>query len=117
MKKPIVIAAVLVTLSSALIIEADVQAFSIDTISSGPKEPIEVFNQLNDQYGSARLVLKDKSIYKRVIVHELNSIWLVFIKDGSLHDIMLEKISYIQYGSKYGPKVRFDIDNKIVISF
>ena len=64
----------------------------------------------------AKLILKDRSIYKRITVHEINSFWIVFLKNGSLHDMLIEKIARIQYGNEVGPIVSFNKDNKIVIS-
>jgi len=94
-------------------------------IAGQPSKPDSLFNQiesrldalkrLHKKYGPARLVLKDRSIYKRITVYEINSFWIVFLKDGSLHDVLIEKISRIQFGKEEGPVVTFDEDNNIII--
>jgi len=63
------------------------------------------------------LVLKDRGVYKKITVHEIKGYWLVFLKDGSLHDISIDKIARIEYGKEYGPTVTFNKDYEVVISY
>jgi len=94
-------------------------------IAGQPSKPNALFKQsesrmdalkrLHKKYGTAKLILKNRSVYKRITVHEINSFWIVFLKDGSLHDILIEKISRIQFGNEEGPVVTFNEDNNLII--
>lgn len=47
---------------------------------------------------TVRIVLKDGSIKKNCKVIEIHEYWLVYEKDGSLHDLLIEKIKRIEIG-------------------
>jgi len=118
MRQTIIVAAVaLVTLFSSTTSYTTAQIPKTKTTSNGTKTPIDVLKELHQKYGPARLVLKDRGVYKKITVYEINDEWLVFLKDGSLHDMSIERIARIEYGKEYGPRVTFNNDNKIVISY
>ena len=59
-----------------------------------------------------RIVFKDGSIRKNCKVKEINDYWIVYEKDGSLHDLMIEKISRIEIGDGTMQVVVFDEKSK-----
>ena len=71
---------------------------------------------LQNQLGEGRIILKDKRIFKNTKVHKIHSYWIEYIKDGSLHDFMIEKIERIEIGNDNQKEVIvFDEKNKPVI--
>ena len=116
---PITKLALVTLLKLIFLVSADstVQSSTVGSFNKQVESTIEVFKTLHKKYGEARLILKDKSIYKRIRVHEVNSLWIVFLKNGSLHDMLIEKIARIQYGQGIGPIVTFNSDNKIVVRY
>jgi len=86
-------------------------------IASFAGSSIEALKALHKKYGPAKLILKDRSVYKKITVHEVNAFWLVFLKNGSLHDMLIEKIARIQYGKDDGPVVKFNKEHKVVINY
>ena len=53
--------------------------------------------------GIGRIIEKDKSIRKGITLHEVKEYWVVYVKNGSVHDIMMEKIDRIEFSeSKWG---------------
>lgn len=61
---------------------------------------------------NTRIVFKDGSIRKNCTVKEINNYWIVYEKDGSLHDLEIEKISRIEIGNGTMKAVFFDEKNK-----
>ena len=72
---------------------------------------------LQNQYGEGRMILKNRSIYKRIKIHQINDLWIVYIKNGSTHDMMKDKINRIEYGKgrEKHAVVRFDENGKVNI--
>lgn len=53
--------------------------------------------------GVGRIVEKDHSIIKNITLHEVKEYWIVYIKNGSIHDLMTERIDRIEFSeSKWG---------------
>ena len=107
----------LLTLSLVINTNSIGQSLKSDSQRKQTETTLDVLKAFHKKYGTARLILKDRSVYKWITVHEINSFWIVFIKDGSLHDMLIEKIARIQYGKEVGPVLSFDKDNKIVIGY
>ena len=59
--------------------------------------------------GVGKIVEKDGSIIKSVVLHEVREYWVVYIKRGSMHDLMMERVNWIEFSeSKWGPlKIEF----------
>lgn len=53
--------------------------------------------------GKGKIFEKDRSIKKNILLHEVhlpiegNAGWITYIKDGSLHDMLIEKIERIEF--------------------
>ena len=45
---------------------------------------------------NTRIVLKDGTIKKNCSVKEINAYWIVYEKEGSLHDLMIDEIERIE---------------------
>ena len=71
-----------------------------------------------EDLGVGTIVMKDHSTIKNITIHEVKEYWIVYIKNGSLHDLMMEKIERIEFPkSKLGSvKIEFH-DNKPTIIF
>ena len=67
---------------------------------------------LLSKLAKTRIVLKDGSIKKNCRIKEINSYWIVFEKDGSLHDQMIDKIKRIEICDGKMNAVIFDKMNK-----
>ncbi|TAL59644.1 MAG: hypothetical protein EPN85_08965 [Bacteroidetes bacterium] len=67
--------------------------------------------------GIGRIIEKDNSIIKKIALHEVKEYWIVYIKNESMHDMMMENIARIEFlDSQWGPlKIKFT-DNKPEIS-
>src|SRR3990172_7198428 len=61
---------------------------------------------------NTRIVFKDGSIRKNCKVKEINDYWIVYEKNGSLHDLMIEKIRRIEISDGTTQAVLFDEKNK-----
>ena len=59
--------------------------------------------------GIGKIVEKDKCIITKIILEEVNDYSIVYIKNESLHDIAIDKISRIEFKeTKWGPlKIEF----------
>ncbi len=59
--------------------------------------------------GVGRIVEKDRSILKNITLYEVKEYWIVYIKNGSVHDLLMEQIDRIEFSeSKWGPlKIEF----------
>lgn len=71
-----------------------------------------------EDLGAGMIILKDHSIIKNIAIHEIRDYWIVYMKNESLHDLMMEKIERIEFPkSKWGSvKIEFP-DNKATIIF
>ena len=58
-----------------------------------------------------RIIMKDGSIKKNCKVTEIKEYWIVYEKEGSLHDVMIEKIERIEFNNGT-QAVFFDEKNK-----
>lgn len=59
--------------------------------------------------GVGRIIAKDHSILKSIILYEVKDYWITYVKNGSIHDLLTEKIERIEFNeSKWGPvKIEF----------
>ena len=112
-----IVFALLIILVPFITVDSIGQSSKSDTLIKKIETTLEILKTFHKKYGAATMTLKDRSIYKRIIVHEINSYWIVFLKDGSLHDMLIEKISRIYYGKGEGPIVTFNEENQIVIGY
>ena len=71
--------------------------------------------RLQNQLGEGRIILKDNRIYKRTKIHKIHPYWIEYVKNGSLHDLMIEKIKRIEIGREIQKVIVFDKKNKPVI--
>ena len=54
--------------------------------------------------GIGRIIEKDRSVLKNITLHEVKEYWVVYIKNGSIHDLLMEKIERVEFSeSKWGP--------------
>ena len=67
--------------------------------------------------GTGRIIQKDNSILKNIHLLELNAYWIIYEKNSSSHDMMMDVISRIEFPeSKWGAvKIEFP-DNKPALS-
>jgi len=70
---------------------------------------------LQNQFGAGRMTLKDRSIYKKIKIHQINDLWIVYIKNGSTHDMTKDRIDRIEFGREKQATLRFDENGKIKI--
>ena len=84
---------------------------SPDTTKEGA---MTVIRSLHDKFGTGRIMLKDRGIIKNVKIYEIHPYWIVYIKNGSLHDLMIEKIQRIEIGKEKQRTIYFD-NNKLII--
>ncbi|HLF33402.1 MAG TPA: hypothetical protein VI583_04165 [Cyclobacteriaceae bacterium] len=47
--------------------------------------------------GIGRIIETDKTMIRNITLHELKESWIIYKKDGSLHDLLMEKISLIEF--------------------
>jgi hypothetical protein len=47
--------------------------------------------------GAGRIIEKDKSIIKNITLREVREFWIVYLKDESLHDMLMEEIACIEF--------------------
>ena len=55
---------------------------------------------------------KDGSEIRNVLLKEIHDHWIVYEKNGSLHDFMIEKIDRIHIGNFYHSYIHFDSNKK-----
>lgn len=54
--------------------------------------------------GVGKIVEKDRSILKNITLHEVKDYWIAYVKNGSIHDLLTEKIERVEFSeSKWGP--------------
>ena len=63
--------------------------------------------------GTGRIIENDKTIIKKISLYEVKDFWITYEKDGSLHDLIIDKIDCLEFpNSKWGSlEIRF-IGNK-----
>jgi hypothetical protein len=64
------------------------------------------------ELGICRMIERDGSVWKAVKLYEIYPFHLVFIKNGSLHDMLIENINRIEIEKMKGFAVVFDSKNK-----
>ena len=53
--------------------------------------------------GLGRIIEKDRSIRKSITLYVVKEYWVVYVKNGSVHDLLMEKIDRIEFSdSKWG---------------
>ena len=90
---------------------------STTSVDNQDETQLEVLQRLHKRYGEAKLILKNRDVFKRITVHEINNFWFVFIKDGSLHDVLIENVARIEFAKELGPTITFTKDNKVIIRY
>ena len=67
--------------------------------------------------GKGRIVEKDRSIKKNILLWEIHlqtedkAGWITYIKDGSLHDLLIEKIERIEFPASEQGAVKMVFEN------
>ena len=77
----------------------------------------QVDSQLLSRLVNTRIIFKDNSIRKNCKIVEINEYWIVYIKEGSMHDLMIEEIKRIEIGDGTTQAVYFDENNKPIIGY
>ena len=68
--------------------------------------------------GWGRIIEKDNSIIKKIMLSEVKEYWIVYVKNESLHDFMMEKTDRIEFpDSKWGRLIIKFPNNKPEISW
>lgn len=67
--------------------------------------------------GSLRIIEKDGTIKKNAILKEIHSYWIIYEKEGSLHDFLISAIDRIELGNKKGQAIYFDKKGKATIKW
>ncbi len=59
--------------------------------------------------GTGRIIETDKSIITSITLYEVSDYFIVYVKEESLHDMMMDKIDRIEFrNTKWGPiTIRF----------
>lgn len=80
-----------------------------------------IFNEQTGKYvhvdsiGKVRIIQKDRSIKKNVMIREILSYWIVYEKDGSLHDMVISSIMRIEIGEERATAIYFDRSGKPIV--
>jgi len=113
--KTLLIAIVFCVLSLFSILSTEALAQTGSQSPDTTKEKaMTVIRSLHDKFGTGRIMLKDRGIIKNVKIHEIHPYWIVYIKNGSLHDLMIEKIQRIEIGKEKQRIIYFD-NNKLIV--
>jgi hypothetical protein len=69
-----------------------------------------------EKLGVGRIIEKDKSIITRVKLIETREYWVVYEKDGSLHDLFMDKIDHFEFWeTKWGAlQITFPANKSVV---
>ena len=67
-----------------------------------------------NKIGKTRLILKDNTIKKDCILKEIKTNWIVYMKDKVLHDMMIDRIKYIELNDGL-TAIYFDKKNNPII--
>ena len=59
--------------------------------------------------GVGRIIEKDNSIIKNISLREIKEFWIIYLKDESLHDMLMEEIVCIEFhDTRWGDlKIKF----------
>ncbi len=69
--------------------------------------------------GKGKIIEKDHSIKKNIILKEIHlqtenkAGWIVYIKEGSLHDLLIENIDRIEFPSAETEPVKLVFENNL----
>ncbi|HZX73944.1 MAG TPA: hypothetical protein VFE57_05975 [Cyclobacteriaceae bacterium] len=75
-------------------------------------------NPEKEDLGVGTIVLKDHSIIKNITIHEIKDYWIVYVKNESLHDLMMEKIERIEFPKSEWGNVKIEFrDHKPTLMF
>jgi hypothetical protein len=66
---------------------------------------------------SCRIIETDNTIYKDVRILEIHSYWIVYEKNGSSHDFMIERIKRIEIGPERNYAIFFTDKKKPFIDY
>jgi len=91
------------------------QADSKSADSTKVKNSIAKIRALHSKFGTGKIILKDRGSIKNVLIQEIHPYWIVYKKNESLHDLMMEKIEKIEIGKEYHRTIYFDKNNKPII--
>lgn len=80
--------------------------------STKEKNSISRIQAIHSKFGTGRIILKDRGSIKSVIIQEIHPYWVVYKKDGSLHDQLIEEIEKIEIGREKQRVIFFDKNNK-----
>lgn len=85
-----------------LIILLLVLTVTVEVVSQSPQPDLTKKEDLK-ALGVGRIVEKDRSIVKNIMLHEVNEYWIVYLKNQSVHDMMMESIDRLEFlESKWG---------------
>ena len=65
-----------------------------------------------DQLGPAKIVFKDGTAKVKCTIKEIHDGWIVYEKNGALHDQMIDQISRIELSERATLEIIFDEKNK-----
>lgn len=99
----------------AIAMESKCQHQNQESTENGEESIMKQINILQHKYGEGRIILKNRGIYKRIKIHQINDLWIVYIKNGSTHDMMVEEIDRIEIGKEKQAIIRFDERGKVII--
>lgn len=83
----------------------------------------KVFNEMTgdsvsiENLGKLRIIETDGTIKKDVTLKEIHSYWIIYEKDGSLHDFLISAIDRIEIGDQKNRAVFFDEKGKASIKW
>lgn len=70
--------------------------------------------------GFGRIIEKDQSVLKNITLYEVHTYWIVYVKNGSVHDLPMEKIGRIEFSESKWGILKIEFPNnvpKISVSF
>ena len=68
------------------------------------------------QLGKGIIYLKERSIIKNILLKEIKAYWIIYQKDGSFHDKMMDEILRIEFpNANPEPIVMEFVNNKMIV--
>ncbi len=66
--------------------------------------------------GIGRIIEGDNSTISKITLSEVQEYWIIYLKDGSLHEMMMDEIKCIEFKeSKWGPlKITFPKNKPLI---
>jgi hypothetical protein len=68
-------------------------------------------NMINN-LGKGIIYLNENRIIKNIRLKEINAFWIVYEKDGNLHDKLMEEINHIEFPEAKPEPVSMQFENK-----